>query len=149
MSGFDKLLIKVNKYDVDKILFDVWSNIKVQLFIEQLNTEGQPTSQLMSQGVDSLGVSLGKYSPFTVQVKLSKNQRIDHITLKDTGEFYESWDIKPFLKGFIINAQGQKDDDNLFEIYGKDILGLTDENIKILSEFITPFYTNSTKKIVP
>lgn len=148
MSGFEKLLIKVNKYDVDKILFEVWSDIKVQLFIEQLNTEGQPTSQLMNQGVDSKGVSLGKYSPFTVQIKLNKGQRIDHITLKDTGEFYESFDIRPFLKGFIINAQGQKDDDNLFEIYGEEILGLTNENIKILSEFIAPFYTAATKKII-
>lgn len=137
-------------YDVDRVLYNVWSNPKVQIFVEQLNTEGQNTSQLYEQGVNSLGASLGEYSPFTINMKLHGNgdRRISHITLKDTGEFYESVVMSPFTKGFKIDADAQKDDDNLFDIYGKEILGLTDENLQILIEFIEPFFILESKKIL-
>ena len=152
MNGFEKLLAKIERYNVDRILFEVWSNSKVQIYVEQLNTEGQNTSQLYNQGVNSLGVSLGEYSPFTINEKLNGDglgdRRVDHITLKDMGDFYESVIMKPFIKGFNIDADAQKDDDNLFDIYGKDILGLTDENLQLLIEFIRPFYMDATKKIV-
>lgn len=150
MNGFEKLLTKTEKYNVDKILFEVWSNPKVQIYVEQLNTEGQNTSQLYEQGINSLGITLGEYSPFTVQEKLhgDGDRRIDHVTLKDTGDFYESVIMSPFTKGFRIDADAQKDDDNLFKIYGKEILGLTDENLQLLIEFIRPFYISATEKIV-
>jgi hypothetical protein len=144
MSGFSKLLNKVNKYDVNKILFEVWKNPKVRLFIEDLNTE----KQLHDKGVDSLGVTLGQYSAYTKQIKLNKGQSIKHITLKDTGEFYESFDVKPNQKGFTIFADAQKEDTNLIEAYGKDILGLTDESIKLLIEFIKPYYIEASKKAI-
>ena len=58
--------------------------------IIDLNTE----EQLYSQGVDSKGVQLGEYSIYTKGLKQNKGQRTDHITLKDTGEFYKSFSIR-------------------------------------------------------
>lgn len=99
--------------------------------IIDLNTE----KQLFNEGIDSLGVKLGEYSPFTKQLKQEKGLPIDRITLFDTGDFYKSFEIvitdldDPF---FLINANPIKDDTNLFIEYGVDILGLTEQSTRIL-----------------
>ena len=151
MNDFEGLLSKIRKFNVDSILREVWRNPRVQNFIIDLNTEGKPTSQLFEKGEDSLGVSLGDYSPFTKAIKAEKGQRLDHITLKDTGDFYETFDVIPFLKGFRLEANGDKGGgDNLLDPppdgFGKDIVGLNEENIIILGEFIRPFFIAVAKK---
>ena len=148
MSDFDRLANTFKAFNVNEILREVWRNPLVQQFIIKLNTEGVPTSQLFNKGEDSLGVSLGQYTPFTKAIKAEKGQRLDHISLLDTGEFYESFVVRPFLKGFTITAKGQKEDTNLFEEYGEDILGLNEENKIILCEFIKPFFITEAKKVL-
>jgi hypothetical protein len=103
-----------------------------------LNTE----EQLFEKGIDALGASLGEYSDFTKAVKKANGQRLDHITLEDTGEFYKSFAIKVQNGGFLIIADGQKEDTNLFDRYGKEVLGLTDENLQIVIDAIK-------EKIIP
>lgn len=156
MSGFEKLLDKVDRYNVNAILFEVWKDQKVKDFIIELNTIGQPTAQLYEKGINSLGVSLGNYKESTIKGgksylgKIAKGQRYDHITLLDTGEFYDTFFVNALgLRGFSIEADGQKEDTNLLERYGKDIIGLTDENLQILTEFIKPYYIRAAKKILP
>ena len=140
MNGFEKLLLKVNKYDINKILTDVWNTFQVEQFIIQLNTE----RQLHDKGEDSLGVSLTPaYTFVTLQFKAEKSQRLDHVTLKDTGEFYESFKIIVNAKGFEIVAIDRHD---LFEKYGEDVIGLTKESLQMLDNFMKPFYSNNAKK---
>jgi len=149
MSDFDVLLQKFRRFNLDRILRAVWANPRVQNFIIELNTEGQPTSQLFQKGEDSTGVSLGEYTPFTKAIKVEKGQRIDHITLKDTGDFYETFFVTPFINGFSINADGNKGGgDNLFDDFGNEILGLSEENKIILCEFIRPFFITEATKIL-
>lgn len=109
-----------------KVLFDD-SNFR-KLIID-LNQE-----QLYEYGIDSNGNSLGEYTPYTKQLKQEKGQRIDHITLKDTGDFYNSFQlIFNNSDGSIqIIADGQKEDTNLFREFGIDILGLTEENMDVV-----------------
>ena len=152
MNDFERLLSSIEKFNVNQILREVWSNPRVQNFIIDLNTEGKPTSQLFEKGEDSLGITLGQYAASTIQGtasfkgKLEKGQRIDHITLKDTGDFYNTWEIIPFLLGFRMEANPTKEDSNLFDDFGKDIVGLNEENIIILGEFIRPFFIEVAKK---
>ena len=101
-------------------------------YIIELNTEGEKTSQLFELGVDSQGNRLGDYSGFTKNIKASKGQRIDHITLKDTGEFYKSFKVTPNKKGFRITANPNKDDSNLFDDFGVDIVGYKENVFKLL-----------------
>ena len=75
--------------------------------------------------------------------------RVDHITLRDTGEFYESFKVVPLLRGFRIEADPDKGGgDNLFDDFGEDIVGLSEENILILCRFIQPFFTEEAKKVL-
>lgn len=110
---------------------------QVQDEIVRLNT----IDQLYDKGIDSLGDSLGDYSPFTVRVKVYKGQKTSNITLKDTGEFYDSFDVTVYKDGFTISADAQKEDSNLVEEFGIDILGLTDGSIdKLIREYILDNY---------
>lgn len=155
MSEFDRFFQKVQLFDVHKILREVWRKPAVQKFIVELNTEGQPTSQLFEKGEDAKGKSLPPYKQTTIegtssfQGKKQKGQRFDHMTLKDTGAFYDSFFVRPFLKGFRIEADGVKEDgSDLFSRYGEDIAGLNEENKVILCEFIRPFFIAEAEKIL-
>ena len=111
--------------------------------IIRLNTE----DQLEEDGVDSLGRQLGEYSPYTVEIKRSKGQRTDHITLKDTGAFYGSFKVVVNSRGYTIEA----DDRSLYEVpltdsFGLDILGLTDENVDWLHDFLLEKYLIYVRK---
>lgn len=148
MKDLERLLKNINKLDIDDIFYNLWKNNKVQNYIIDLNTEGEPTSQLYELGQDSLGRELGNYSPYTVERKLfgSGDNRVDHITLKDTGEFYESFVVRPNKKGFKITANPNKDDDNLFQIYGKEIVGLSEDNENLLLAFIEKDFEEELEK---
>lgn len=148
MKDFERLLNNLNKLDLNDVFFSLWSNNKVQSYIIKLNTQGEPTSQLYELGEDSLGKSLGLYSPFTVEAKLfgSGDSRVDHVTLKDTGEFYESFKVIPLKRGFKITANPNKDDDNLFDIYGEDIVGISEENTELLLAFVEDDFNRELEK---
>lgn len=149
MKELEQLLVRLNKLDINDIFkTKVWARSDSKEYIIALNTEGETTSQLYNLGVDSLGQTLGQYTPYTKQAKStgSGDKRIDHITLKDTGEFYESFRVIPTNKGFNIIANPNKDGDNLFDDFGEEIVGLTKENEKLMLEFVEEFFENELEK---
>lgn len=120
----------VKKIDAD-ILFNQFAkdeNLKENMV--QYNT----IDQLFNLGIDSDGRTLGQYSASTIEGtknylgKKQKGQRFDHITLKDTGAFYDSFKVIPTQDGLLIVADSEKDDTNLRDTFGNEIIGLTDEN---------------------
>lgn len=138
LEGLVRRLDRVINLDADVIISNILRDAEFQRFIIDLNTE----EQLFDQGIDSLGASLGDYAATTIEGtanfegKKDKGQRFDHITLKDTGDFYKSFAIKVQNGGFLIVADGRKEDTNLLEEYGKEILGLTDGNLQIVIDAI-------------
>ena len=146
MKDFDRLLANVQRIDLNDVFLAMWKRNDVQDYIIELNTEGENTSQLFELGIDSEGNRLGDYSGFTKNIKASKGQRIDHITLKDTGEFYKSFKVTPNKNGFRISANPNKDDSNLFDDFGVDIVGLTKENVLKLLDFIEPMFSKEFER---
>jgi hypothetical protein len=68
-------------------------------------------------------------------------QRYDHVTLKDTGDFYDSFTVRVTNDGWIQDADdSSKYDEPLFEVWGIDVLGITDENMKYIKEMIVDNY---------
>ena len=89
------------------------------------------------EGIDSDDNSLGEYSLRTIAEKIEKGDRHDHVTLKDTGAFYDSFRIEVDKNGFNIIADDVAFYDRpLTEVYGLEILGLTKENTAFLANFI-------------
>ena len=109
--------------------------------IIQMNTE----DQLFDKGIDSKGESLGEYSPFTIELKKLDGQRYDHITLKDEGDFYKSFRVSVNKVTIEITADPIKDGNNLFDDFGEDIIGLTDESKQKLQEMAVIEYINYWK----
>ncbi len=129
----DKLQ-RVADLELNEVAFKIASEKEVKDLVIRLNTQGEKTSQLFELGEDSLGDSLGSYSPFTIEKKKKKGQPTNRITLKDTGEFYSSFNVVPYRGGFTIKANPIKEDSNLYDDFGADIIGLNEENLQILRD---------------
>lgn len=120
--------------DINKVLFSVYKDNLVRLEILDLNR----LDQLFDKGIDSDGVVIGLYTPRTELLSGGKKKAGTHFTFFDTGKFFSTFKLIPLKTSFRIQADGQKDEDNLFDKYGKNIVGLTQENIDFLPEILTP-----------
>ena len=131
MNFDDKINKGISLFEnIDKILFEITNQKETQDFlIESLQ------DQLFTTGEDGDGVSLGDYSPITIKIKQRKGQPTDRITLKDTGAFYRSYSINPFEGGFFIDANGKKNNTDLFLRYGDNILKPNQETLILISDF--------------
>ena len=104
--------------------------------IIRLNTE----NQLFEEGIDSLGHSLGIYRPFTIDIKRKTGLPYDRVTLFQDGTFYRSFRLTYDSESYTIDANGDKSDKNLFDVYGDDVLGLTDFNKERIEIVILRYY---------
>ena len=101
---------------------------------------------MFDYGEDSRGVQLasigGSYAPSTIAIKRRKGQPSNRVTLKDTGDFYKSFEVvvKPNAS-FLIDSDPMKEGQNLEDRYGDNIEGLQPENIvKVMDYLRTKFY---------
>lgn len=107
-----------------------------------LNTD----SQLFDKGIDANGNLLpGPYAPFTIDIKGLKGQPTDRITLKDSGDFHESFFMSATKFPIVIDATDSKRNELVGE-WGEDIFGLTDESQSSLNEDILPDLQTANKK---
>lgn len=123
---------------------DVWKEVFKD---EQFKTEILDWirwEQLYNEGVDEFGQIIGTYSRYTEMLNPEKQEGTPY-TLYDTGEFYNSMMIEVFNDYIEINADGLKVDEfgqttDLFEEYGYEIIGLTEESkTKLATELIERF----------
>jgi hypothetical protein len=107
---------------------------EAQFEIIRLNT----IDQLFDEGERSDGTFLPNYSRRSVE-EFGKPE--GHIKLKDTGRFYQSFRVKADKFGFFIAADDESVyDEPLTEVYGENILGLTDENMRVLINLLKRKY---------
>lgn len=110
--------------------------------ILDLNTE----EQLFQKGEDGQGRPITPaYTRFTVQYKRAVGQPTDRVTLKDTGDFHDSFKIRFNKKDFAIFATDQKTQ-KLERKYGKDITGLNNKSMRELAEMMRDDFTNELRK---
>lgn len=94
--------------------------------------------QLYDKGITATGVSIwdyAPYSPVTIQYKQEEGQPYDRVTLRDTGEFHQSFYLQIDNEKFAFDAEDWKTRD-LLRLYGDEIMGLTDYNIQRLEDEI-------------
>ena len=142
-----KLCDNVKNLKSEKILIQILVDKKVQNFIIDLNR----IDQLFNDGTDANGEFLGYYSEATELINrgLGNNKTTaDHITLKDTGDFYKSFFVRIYKNGFTIIANSIKDKTDLTEVYGKDIIGLSENSKYELYKEIKPSIINFVKKSI-
>lgn len=120
----------------------IWEN---EAYIVDMNAE----EQLFEQGINRLGVEISDYAPYspvTIKIKEANGQPTNRVTLRDEGDFESSFFLEVGTKHFEIKASDWKTEE-LIKKYGRQILGLTDENIAILIwQYIYPDLMNEAKK---
>tara|TARA_R110000803_G_scaffold101732_1_gene169722 strand:- start:73 stop:597 length:525 start_codon:yes stop_codon:yes gene_type:complete len=156
-EAIKQLTNRVAKLDEGQILKAYVSNKKIQEFILNLNR----VDQLFVDGIQSDGNPLtsgsvtgqttpGVYSKYTEKINQGKSFSFggqskgkiagERYFLYNEGEFFSTFVIIPLDDGFEIDANPIKQTDDgplpMFEEYGKNILGLTDES---LQKFIDAF----------
>lgn len=147
MQKLEELLLKFTKLNEQDLLSEVFNyqdNVEIVLDLNRLD-------QLYKQGIDSEGQSLGEYSAFTVNQKLffrDPAQPVDRVTLKDTGAFYDSFNLIIIKDGIRIIADTIKDDTDLIDRYGENILGLTEENKELLRELLKSEFKKIINKLI-
>jgi hypothetical protein len=114
-----------------------------KLFILQLIKDDQ-----LSEGIDAKGNTIGLYSYWTERISNGRKQEGTPFTLYDTGEFYNSLRVIMSGLSFIVDGNGQKEDKNLFNSYGDDIVGLTDKNLEKLAIELLPKYIKYVREIL-
>lgn len=125
-------VIKLNE---NRVLKQILNSTELQEEIIYLNT----IDQLFNKGEDKLGRTLesigGGYSPYTIQIKQQKGQPTDRVTLKDTGDFYNSFSVLNQDTYIEIIANPIKNGKDINTEWGGYVIGLQPQNmIKIIDE---------------
>ena len=128
MKAIANLAQRVKSLSIDDMLHELSEHVEFTDYIIELNTK----NQLYDKGIDAKGDRIGSYSAKTKAIKDANGEISDHVTLLDTGKFYESFRV--FLQGsdLIISANTIKDTDDLIFKYGQDILGLNEDSLEKL-----------------
>lgn len=134
-----KRAAKLNE-NKNTLINHVLSIKEVQDLIIWLNQE----VQLFQKGINADGDIIGFYSLSTQLINPQKVAGTPY-TLKDTGAFFDSFNIELGENEIYITANPIKGKDNLFEKYGEDILGLTNESKDILSIPVQDFLMEKVK----
>lgn len=130
MDALLKMIRNIENLSVGRVFFLVFSETINQKLIIQLNQENQLQFGILAD--DKL---LDFYSDYSVK-KFNKPSG-KRWTLKDTGDFYDSFDIVQVTeKDLTIYADSVKEDVDLSE-YGA-ILGLNEESFEILRDKLLP-----------
>jgi len=116
---------------------------EVQDEITRLNQENQLSKGLYSDGTNT-PIYSASYRKLKASIVSNVGQNMD---FRLSGDFYRTFDIEILPNGDVnVTADGQKDDHDLFEKYGIEIIGLTDESKELLvplfKEFLLEYVSN-------
>lgn len=108
-TGFDTEAVRIIEDNAGFII-----DMNLETLYSGYNSKGQ--------SLDSIG---GSYSPVTIQIKREKGQVTSHVTLKDTGSFYDGFFLKASDGLWKISSTDDKTQ-GLIRDWGADIFGNTE-----------------------
>jgi hypothetical protein len=129
----------------NQILTDIWKDPFVQDFIINLNTESQLRFGKLGNGGDMPQAGPG-YLAAKRSLIGTQNAPTELTNLFLTGAFYDTFDIIVSQTGFTIIANTALYGRDFKDIYGFDILGLNDESLQKLINFIEPMFVKEVKR---
>lgn len=138
-------VLKLN--EIQQALIDI---IQTRLYEKGTTAEGEKLRTDFAKSSNKrLKGEKGFYSKNTERIKKGKGQTIDRVTLKDTGEFYESFkttfktdlDVSADFRDIYLNFQDSFNSENEFE---QAILDISDEEKEILFDKMWPYIEQKT-----
>jgi len=153
LASFDILLIireVLKREDVGKVLIAI---IQKRLYYKGETVEGDKLRTDFAKSSNKrLKGTKGFYSRNTETIKKSKGQKIDNVTLNDTGEFYESFKTDFKSNSLELSADFRDIYDNFKDSFSSDtkfedaILDITDEEKEQLFDFMYPLILEKINK---
>jgi hypothetical protein len=150
-GSLKKIIENTLNLDYQQIAVEVYYNDSIYEFIIKLNTTGQ-----LTQGLNSDGEIIGTYTintdimseggSFTFDGQSFEKIAGQPYNFVDTGYFLKSFDVGIYPDGFTIIADDAKEDENLTDKFGKNILGLTNESLNELVKKMLPVFIAETRK---
>jgi len=133
--------------DIPELIFECLNTDEVKDAIIILNQDEQ-----LKKGIDSLEQRIETiasqeensgfpYSRFTVSERTNKGLQVQNVDLKDTGDFYNSFDVKVTTENTEVLADFDKPDGNILDNFDSsyDFLGLNIESVaQLVYETILP-----------
>lgn len=109
---------------------------------------GLNKEQLNAQGIRSDSTQITPpYTRNTIKIKQAKGQTTAYVTLRDKGDFQGDFQIVYQPDHFMLVSTDSKAK-KLIAKYGAAIMGLTEDNIKVLAEVIKDDYINLFYKTI-
>jgi len=147
MDSLDELR-KIFDIDIPKLIEKILNYQDVKDYIIYLNQQKQ-----LSEGLDAKGQKIYTiaseeqnspypYSKYTAYLRQEKGLQVKNVDLKDTGAFWDSFEVKVSKENTEVLADFSKGGDDIrdnFELKF-DFLGLTEENTKELAEWLLSNY---------
>lgn len=133
LRKFKPVLEQYLKEEVERYSYILTDCIRIQL---DLGTDG------------NMRMIQPPYVPRTIQKKIKKGQPTDRVTLKDTGEFYNSLYVEFDNDGFRVLSNDEKSK-YLIAKYGGPILRIYNEDLtRFLRYYIRPALTERMKEYI-
>lgn len=136
--SFQELQALLKKIDLEKLSLQAIEATESEAV--SLNVD----DQLFDKGIKSDGSPVGEYSMLTKKIKAAKGQRYDHMTLRDTTNFHDSFFLKSDKYPVMFDARDWKKS-MLVERYSKEIFGLTSENLTKYSTSVLPAFQKEVR----
>ena len=131
----------------DKVIQEFILNLnKLQLFSDNQDSNGEDLTYTKN------GITYTGYSAFTHNLKGGvKSNGVsfsvgDPYTISDSGAFYKTFNLELTPEYFKINANPLKEDINLFDAFGKDIMGLQDKNLQKIIDVIRKKFIQEVRR---
>lgn len=149
MPGLNSILSLLSAVETVEKNLDNGGYTKTALERNRERVVGMNVEQLYEYGINSLGIRIDTYqpyTPYTVGIKKEKGQPYDRVTLRDTGDFHKSFELVLDPTAFYITATDYKTQD-LVDKYGSNIFGLTTENKQELTvTYVAPVVLEEMRK---
>lgn len=146
--AFDDTILNDFNTTVERLRTSINESIRTSVDNNKDVIKTMQTDEQMYQGINASGNAIEpEYKQSTINYKLRTGQPSDRVTLKDSGDFYDSIEIEARTDNFVISTQ------ITYSIYlvtkYAEILGITDTNLEtFVNTYTLPIIKQSFDDII-
>lgn len=135
---------------LEDVEYDLREGIKKEILDADRYITGSIVAQRLFQGISGDGSLIGRYAPATIYSKQRRGKYWAHVTLRETGSFYQSLDMR--WKGDELELFSHQENTQkvnfLIDKYGQSILEFAERDaFLIFKRFVEPFVKDAQKKL--